>query len=165
MWAHYANNYKGFVIEFDEKHQFFNNPTLPEDNLGRLKKVEYSDMRPSHRTLTEMTVQEIFLLKSKEWEYEQEWRMVVNLGEPEALSLNLNKDGKRMFDTDGIPIYLCPIPPLSITGVIFGSRMTDANKKAISKLLKSDIRYAHVRKYQSILDDKTFKLHTELSEV
>jgi hypothetical protein len=158
MWAHYANNYKGFVIEFDEKHEFFNPQRFPAESFGGLRKVEYSDIRPTNRSLMEMTPKDIFLIKSKEWEYEQEWRMLAHLEDSNDLILKV--DGKAILDPEGLPIYLGPIPPSCITGIIFGSRMTDENKATISNILSSDKRYSHVKKRWSVLDEKTFKLNT-----
>jgi hypothetical protein len=158
MWAHYANNYKGFVIEFDEKHELFNPQRFPAGSFGGLRKVEYSDIRPTNHSLMEMTPEDIFLIKSKEWEYEQEWRMLANLEDGNDIILKAN--GKVVLDPDGLPIYLCPIPPSCIKGIIFGSRVTDENKEAISNILSSDQRYSHVKKYWSVLDEKTFKLNT-----
>lgn len=158
MWAHYANNYKGFVIEFDKTRQFFNSRRFPADSCGGLRKVKYSDVRPSRRLLMEMTPEEFFLIKSKQWEYEQEWRMIASL--EDAKDLNLTKQGKQLIDADGLPVFLCPIPPACITGIVFGSRMTEENKTKVSDLLSNDSRYSQVKKYQSVLDEKTFKLHT-----
>jgi len=39
MWAHYAQNSEGFVIEFDENHEFFNMPEFEGSILGKLQKV------------------------------------------------------------------------------------------------------------------------------
>ena len=33
MWAHYAGNHTGFVIEFDETHSFFDRRRTPEDEF------------------------------------------------------------------------------------------------------------------------------------
>lgn len=158
MWSHYANSYKGFVIEFDEKHEFFSQHRYPEKSFGGLRKVEYSDFRPKAHSLIDLTPREVFLIKSKQWEYEQEWRMLVSF---EGVSgLGLDSKGKPILDDDGLPVCLLPIPPSCIIGVIFGSRMSDTNKNAVSKLLLKDARYSHVRKYQSILDEEAFKLNT-----
>lgn len=158
MWAHYANNYKGFVIEFDERHEFFSQQRFPEETFAGLKKVEYSDVRPSHQFMSEITPKEMFLIKSKEWEYEQEWRMIASLAEAIA---NLDKVEKPILDPDGLPVILSPIPLDCITGIIFGSRMTEENRKKISNLLSSYKRYSHIKKYESVLDEKTFTLHTQ----
>jgi len=93
MWAHYAQNSKGFVIEFDEKKL---SAIFPESNFGD---VDYRDA--PHDGLTDMLYRAseigkpryVYLLqnwvfnsayytKTTCWSYEQERRMVV--GEKEV---------------------------------------------------------------------------------
>jgi hypothetical protein len=158
MWAHYANNYKGFVIEFNGKHRFFCRQRHAPEELGGLKKVRYTDIRPNKSLLIGLTAEEIFLTKSKKWKYEQEWRMLASFENEEDKCLKI--DGKPVLDGDGLPIFLCPLPHDCITGVIFGSRMTEENKLKIANILSDDARYSHVKIYQSVLDERAFKLHT-----
>ncbi|ASG68327.1 hypothetical protein fh0823_13120 [Francisella halioticida] len=47
MWAHYANSHQGFVMEFDDQHEFFNQKLLGKDCLRSLREVIYSKERPS----------------------------------------------------------------------------------------------------------------------
>jgi hypothetical protein len=68
MWAHYADNHTGFVIEFDAEHDYFHQKRSESDELGYLRKVTYSIDRPNV-VLTKVTSTEMFLTKSKEWEY------------------------------------------------------------------------------------------------
>lgn len=74
MWAHYANNHNGFVIQFDETHEFFA-PSSHDGQVLELTKVEYSAQRPvlSYSTLNSAS---LYYRKSPEWFYENEWRII-----------------------------------------------------------------------------------------
>ena len=155
MCAHYTQHNKGFVIEFDANHKFFNQPVDGHGLLGCLHKVDYSEDRPNRDSLLDMSPRDIFLLKSKNWIYEEEWRMLQRL----ESGKRLEKDGIAILDDEGQPIYLFALPPSCITGVIFGSRVSLENKSEIMHVLSTD-QYSHVKAYQaSILDDRKFRLN------
>src|ERR1041385_3130272 len=73
MWAHYAQQHTGFVIEFNADEPFFHHKRTESDEFGYLRKVSYSINRPNV-FLTKVSSTDMFLTKSKDWEYEQEWR-------------------------------------------------------------------------------------------
>jgi hypothetical protein len=103
MWAHYAQNHEGFVIEFDNRHPYFQiAQSLPKSyrNLT-LQKVTYSTRRPVIRSLKDFEKPNWYLVKDKKWEYEQEWRMLRRFNEansclqhPDGTS---NGDGLQQF--------------------------------------------------------------------
>lgn len=72
MWAHYANNYDGVCFEFDKS-----------GIIGTASKVEYIDKPfeaicdPEPDELDE-AVRKSFFYKSKNWMYEEEYRIVNN---------------------------------------------------------------------------------------
>jgi hypothetical protein len=154
MWAHYAQNYKGFVIEFDEHHEFFNQPIDSVGLRGCLHQVVYSQDRPNSHSMMELSARDIFLSKSAEWKNEQEWRVLQFLEN----GMRLEDSGEAILDDEGQPIYLFSFPPSCITGIIFGTRMSDLNRNALYSILSKD-EYSHVKTYQTVLDDREFRLH------
>jgi len=126
-------------------------------DLGHVRPVEYSQDRPNHVSFTDLTAAEIFFLKSAEWRYEEEWRMLKPLPIDEA--------DKVDRDADGQPVYLFAFPPECITGVIFGSRMPDDVRNNFLEFLSTNRRYSDVKAYQAILDEKKFQLNIEPIEV
>jgi hypothetical protein len=104
--------------------------------------------------MLDISPSDIFLLKSEKWKDEEEWRMLQSLEN----GTRLEKDGAAILDDEGQPIYLFSFPPSCITGIIFGSRMSQQNKSKIAHVLSTE-DYSHVQKYQAILDDRKFKLH------
>lgn len=76
MWAHYADSHKGFVIVFNARHPFFHQKKTEQDSLRHVRKVTYQDNRP-YGNIVELNETEMWLTKSKRWEYESEWRMLM----------------------------------------------------------------------------------------
>ena len=93
-------------------------------------------------------------MKSKEWEYEQEWRMLCPL-----------KDSKTPIVTDDLPIHLFQIPPECITGIVLGCRVRAKQEENILEVLRSDERYSHTRRYKSFLHEQEFKLNVVSAEI
>ncbi|MEJ5861664.1 DUF2971 domain-containing protein [Pseudomonas farsensis] len=112
LWAHYADNHKGFAMEYDFKN-------LPFDNIMSymLWPVRYrgifnaADMLKGVRV--GMNFNNLFALvaalhKSSDWAYEQEWRLVLPDGEAEQarnfdaplkavhLGTNISSDDERL---------------------------------------------------------------------
>lgn len=89
MWSHYANKHTGICVEYDFSTLF--NET---NNIGIVLPVDYSDRRKcfpfekafkySKNKVTKDTARKLLpdfikmlLSKSAEWQYEDEWRMVI----------------------------------------------------------------------------------------
>lgn len=106
MWSHYANNHEGVCIEFDATASFFNgqykdsgspmfdglknyNPKDIYDNVGVLKKVEYSKNRPLIFETSKLSDDtESWLVKSEEWRYEDEYRIILPTDRAEEKEIN-----------------------------------------------------------------------------
>jgi hypothetical protein len=159
MWAHYANSHTGFVIEFDGDHPFFKREFLDVSSLtgideeltkdyGHLIKVDYQDQRPQI-SVSSVKSFESFLVKSREWEYEDEWRMLM----PSAHA-DLVKDNQP-FDT-----LLYKLPINAVTKVILGHRSSEGLYKEFVNLKASDTKkYGHVEIKKMSLDQMEFKLN------
>jgi len=69
LWSHYADRHKGLCLEFE----------IPITELG---KVEYRDSRlPLPKKIDETFMQRLLYTKFKHWEYEQEYRIYIQLEE------------------------------------------------------------------------------------
>ncbi|AYN16797.1 DUF2971 domain-containing protein [Pseudomonas sp. p99-361] len=110
MWSHYAENHKGFCIEYkiDE--------TSPLTTMAR--PVKYTDVYPSlsvknlHAGATEAFLEACLFTKAKQWSYEKEWRAIMDVG------------GK---------LYQAPAP---VSAIIFGARMPEADKRDVYEILR-----------------------------
>lgn len=143
MWSHYAQNHEGFVLIFDDQHAYFHQQKFPEDELNHLRKVVYVKERPSVTALVDMAPTDLFLTKSKDWEYEEEWRMLRALKDADEIK------GK---------IHLFAVPSVCITGIIFGCRMLEEKKQEIVQLLEENDRYSHVTRYQAVMSENHYDL-------
>jgi len=120
MWAHYADEYAGAVVEFDESHEFFQGPIS----------VKYQTRRPVYdlKDFYDCTIPLADLcVKSNVWSYEREVRLIRALA-----------DCKETGGTaaSGHPIYAMDVPIEAISGVILGGRMNLDNQKSIWNLVK-----------------------------
>lgn len=83
MWSHYANNHQGFCIAYDFKDL---NTLIPLP-------VIYTNKMPNLVELNAMNdydgMKECFLIKSIEWKYEKEWRLIRSSNSP-AKFLDIN---------------------------------------------------------------------------
>ena len=144
MWAHYADSHQGFVIEFDSANPFFNRTRNSKAKAGRLWKMKYTAARPQITLPIASEPDNIFIrFKSKEWRYEQEWRIVFNFSN--ADKVHNDKDEE---------IHLFNIPPEAIRSVICGSSMVDSDKGKIRNILRRE-QMAHI----TLLDAKLEKEH------
>jgi hypothetical protein len=84
MWPHYADNHRGICIRFSMQALL---------DAGHVPfRVLYADERPTCDIVREPTVtwlNKAVLTKGKPWEYEQEWRIVVNRGAGTLLTPNV----------------------------------------------------------------------------
>ncbi len=93
MWSHYADGHKGFCIEYDFKNASKDLLPLP---------VIYSQKRPlipwelaldqSAETKSKCILQMIIglLTKDKEWEYEDEWRLLLSSSEDSNIKIPIS---------------------------------------------------------------------------
>ena len=148
MWSHYADQHRGFVIEFDTDHPFFDQRRSDDDHFHHVRKVLYSDERPT-TVLSAFLGESTLLTKSAEWEYEQEWRMLIDLDEVSHDTVQPGDDS----------IYLVPVPPKAITRIILGHRMLEEQRETIVEMLTTDRRFAHVEVLQAEIDEDRFALN------
>lgn len=110
MWSHYADNHKGFCVEYD----------FSEDSHLRkiAEPVRYSETIPALSLANlpkgaEKNFLDICIFtKAKQWEYEKEWRVIMH-------------EGGRSFQT-----------PSKTTSIIFGARMPLEEKVMLYRALR-----------------------------
>ena len=134
-------------MEFESTHPFFCRKRGPQDDLRHFRKVAYTDQRPQV-FLNESEAISFFYFKSREWEYEQEWRLILPL-----------TDCTSRFDrTPQCPICLFEVPPECIRGVSVGVRMPENQKLQLATTLRCEAVFRHVRVEQIDLDSRLFAL-------
>ena len=127
MWSHYANHHRGFCVEYD-----FTEGT----ELRKIaRKVKYGDSIPSLSAFDltspgpNSNLDELWLTKAKCWEYEEEWRIMINKGDNTHLA------------------------PSRISSVIFGARMPEQDRV----MIRNAIKHHHEIKFKEAkLKDDSF---------
>jgi len=147
MWAHYTNAHEGFVLEFDPGNSFFDSRRSKNDECRYLRKMIYSDQRPllSHKSTADMSA---FLTKSTHWEYEREWRMMVDINDS--------------TDTIVMPhqkIHLFAFPSEAIISITIGCRASEKTIKEIYSTLANDEDLKKVPVFQASADKLQFRLN------
>ncbi len=126
LWSHYAWNHTGVCLRFDA-----NSPDLVE-----AQRVIYRDNRPEVnfivRQPTEQMMENTVLVKAKDWEYEEEWRVV------------------RFGTAAGVRVF----SPSTLTGIIFGHKTSQQNKELVKGWLKE--RVSPVRLMQASISIDTY---------
>lgn len=143
MWSHYANSHKGFVIEFDSNNDFFNTQIDIKFHYGKLHKVEYSEKRPTGKLADFEDITSVCLIKSIEWEYENEYRMFMPL---------------KKADFSANDLFLFKFPSEMIKSVYLGCNMSMKNRNILINLLKSEQYLNHIKIFQSQISEDDYKL-------
>jgi len=111
MWAHYANNALGFVIEFENLENTY--PGNETGILSEIKGIKYKNKR-SGVTFEKGSYNSLFFEKNKDWEYESEKRIVAALND--CVEYNAGNE----------VIYIQTINKKYISKVIFGWKVPES---------------------------------------
>lgn len=114
MWAHYSEHHTGFCLEFDAQNEFFARALEVKYEVKYASKLPTINIAESDHMDNEQLADRI-LTKAKDWEYEQEWRIV------------------NHWEGPGIKRF----PPSALTGVIMGCRISDAHRTFLTGLVKN----------------------------
>lgn len=141
MWAHYSEKHKGGVIGFDFGY-FFQN----------MEPVHYSMQRPKLNIWDDYLSKEFkkeyfktLITKSIEWEYEEEFRNVLD----DTDLTGFEKDGLASLKYfKGKKTWFLKLNPESIREVVFGLFTENSLKQAVRNLIKRP-ELQHVQLYQA----------------
>jgi len=145
MWSHYAQSHEGAVFKL---------ACIPErDSVwGSAMPVRYADDVPpfaddelligilsGESSLSQRDILDTFVTtKSKAWEYEREWRVVLHFTDPAK-------------NTQDIPFW-----PEEVTAVYLGCRMPAEQKEKIAAKLRMD--YPHAEILEAVKKNDQFSL-------
>jgi hypothetical protein len=135
MWSHYADDHKGFCLEFEA--------TDYTPVFGTAQQVLYADSFPVvdfFNTPHDVQVDQIFLTKYAGWQYEEEYRII---------------DHERGPGSHEYPIGL-------LRSVTFGLRTPPEDKAQIREWLRQ--RGTSVQIYQARIHDRDFKILVSAAE-
>jgi hypothetical protein len=78
MWAHYADEHRGAVVELDIAHDALLSRSDGGDKYSDIRKVEYTQQKISGLPSPD-TIVRALTTKSTDWSYECEWRLIRTL--------------------------------------------------------------------------------------
>ena len=142
MWAHYADDARGFAVEYDNLDELF-----AGDETGifnKLKKVVYYNGKRPAVTFSPSDLTELVFSKCEDWGYEREWRVVKPLSECELKTIGENKV-KHFFKAQNVA------PERYVKRIIVGWRgnleeIKDIVSKYNSKIpvVKADVKDGNI---------------------
>lgn len=144
MWSHYADNHRGFVLQFDENHDFFKTSYFDNQEFS-LTKVEYSSERPV-LSYSNLHSPEVYYRKSPCWSYEQELRLIKPLSE-----------ASKIIEDHVYPIALFELPIEAVRGIIIGVNVSNLDRNNIFELLQQP-RYKHITIFQTRCCNDSYEL-------
>jgi len=137
MWSHYAKNHTGFCIEYDIGSLKYDSlqrqlyPIIYTDILFDTTKYHNVDLKDKNNLYMMLSA----LYKSKEWQYEKEWRLIIH---------------------GGVNIENHPMPKPK--AIYLGSQINNDNKEELIKIAK----YKNISIFQMELDSSKFKLNIKI---
>ena len=136
MWSHYTDNHTGAVIEFHAQ--------LEDSAFLVAQRVRYESTIPvfTLEMANERRADELFdmitLTKSKDWEYEKEWRVVTTM-----------RDKSKDYE-------ILRFPPEEVAAIYLGCRTTDECKREIIEI--ANAKYPNAKIYQARKHEREFSL-------
>jgi hypothetical protein len=112
MWAHYANNFYGFVLELDSNHLRVN--LYNRERKKSLNPVLYFKQFIKVKNTDSFALEYFLTAKSDKWEYEKEWRILADVD-------------------DNIPYdRIAPYEPITIKAIYIGHRLFEENESVFN---------------------------------
>lgn len=134
MWSHYADGHKGLCLEFDTKY-------LPFSDREKLHRLIYSNSYPRLSPIAIFQSSNMpfdpLVTKSKDWEYEEEWRFITDKGN-----------------------WLLEYEPKALTAIYFGCLMPIAQRKQVAAMpAKSAARLHYMKRSETMFQLEPMPYH------
>jgi len=148
MWAHYGQQYTGFVLGFHKNHEAFKSYPI--------FRVHYTPERfkftgdPSNNEDIKNQISSILSTKNENWGYEDEWRLIGAQNTLKVLNSSL--------DSRELPILGLHFPYEALAEVILGK---DINPRIEEKILSDRSNYAQAKVYKAQLHAHNYNLDRE----
>ena len=166
MWSHYCYNHKGVCIGLDIDKVLESVPPMFGSVLMNplVLDVQYKDIieRPNKNTTTEDLFTYQWKTKAKDWEYEQEVRLVMPNPHPvyAALTPDQAEHPKEERDWKEIHHYM-PLKGECLESIYFGINTDESEKEKISKYAREKLN-PQIKLYEMKVDENAFRLQPKL---
>ena len=166
MWSHYCYNHKGVCIGLDLDKVMESVPHMFGTMFMKplVLDVQYQDIieRPNAYRSAEGMFSFQWRVKAKEWEYEQEVRLVMPEPHPmyAAFSPEQAEHPKEKWDWREIHHYM-PLKGECFESIYFGVNTDPTEKEKIIKYAREKLNL-QIKLYQMCVDDNAFRLRAEM---
>ena len=151
MWAHYTVDGSGFVIGYDAEQ--LRRLGRDEDSLRPVRYESEVVHLPAPGVLTEDNAYPLVSLKGRHWEYEQEWRLILELSE---------SIGSSNRDRHDQPINLVRVSNSAVRSVYFTERTPAERVDEIRRRIKDpNNRYGDVNLVKLVLSERQYGYEDE----
>ncbi|MEL0613369.1 DUF2971 domain-containing protein [Marinomonas arenicola] len=140
MWKKYSENNKGFMLEFDTSHDFFDSRVSDSDSLRILTPMNYSSERPKD-FLAELNEKTICYTKTADWAIEREHRLIRRLS-----------DLREVYKD----IYVDDFPFSALKSFTFGSECSDETVKRYLPLIENESPNIKTYRIRENREDNSF---------
>lgn len=125
MWSHYADNHKGFCIRYKFSKGMIDHSNKDQYRHYFLKRINYNKVRNKiNLVVSEIDYDQLFTIKSHEWKYENEVRLI---------------SYDPTYEKDYLQIKL--VPDSQIDAIYFGYRCADLDIALIKKVAGDKVKY------------------------
>lgn len=131
MWAHYADEHKGFCIKYRLSEHFVKQEEMPEGMHMYIRKIDYAkDSEVIDIRRRQIDTKFAFATKSIDWEYEDEARLIVYdpNNTKDFLGIKLDKDSSVEAIFFG---YRCPKSTIKTIMNIFRNKLVKFYKMKV----------------------------------
>ncbi|WP_445358795.1 DUF2971 domain-containing protein [Microbulbifer sp. ANSA005] len=149
MWSHYTGSSTGYVIAFDESHDFFRQHDL-KGNIVRPRPVIYTEKRSYVSEKHHNWYQKLLCEKPLEWAYEEEERLFLT---------HIDKNSSIGKDEYEMDIILTSFPKEAISSVYLGYNCSPDTQKKIEAALDSNNIDKPV--YRAAMSKREYKIEFE----
>jgi hypothetical protein len=150
LWAHYADEHRGAVLEIEIDDSEFSNTYEAKGGSENRGEIKYVRNRPRLSLKDDVLMAHLFN-KSFHWEYEVEYRVVRDLTHADKIIEN-----KPDYD-----ICLFRLPLRCLRSITFGVRFDRKLRGKLARRIKGSSKLRHIDMEQTKLDPQRFGLEFE----
>ena len=147
MWAHYADNHKGICIEYNLKeNNIFRDQCMPINYVEKTNNDTVINKIQEGSFVKNRFIWEVFSKKSKDWEYEKEWRLIYDKQVPENIATILTDEEDKKY-----------VQFLKPKAVYLGLKISEEDKKLIIDMCN----FNKIDIHQMLKNDSNYNLKYE----
>lgn len=162
MWAHYAEEHRGAVFEIDVDDEAFcagltQGPFGAEQADEWRGDVQYPKARPAP-PVSHAEFIASFFLKSPQWAYEDEYRIIRRLEKGAKPKVTSKNDAEASETKIRHAVYVFTLPMSCIKRLVFGARFDQDALTEIGRSLRNQPKMAHVKLSKAHLKEDEYGL-------